>query len=375
MAQRRTLTLTDEQRQELVRHRDHDPRPYVRERCAALLKVADGKAAHWVAKHGLLKERDPDTVYNWLNIYEAEGMAGLIAHQHGGPRRGVLDRKEELVERLRQGPGEEARREVVVTPDGPPPSRWTLRTIRATFPWLREYTLSGVWRVLDRYDLRPRSARVQQYSPDPEYVPKVARLYQCLREAALAPEEIVFLFMDEMGYYRWPTPAADWAPAAPAPAPVAQRTGENNRQWRIIGTLNALTGRVDYLEDYIVGRKKVIAMYRHVDQVYFQAQRIYVAQDNWSIHKHEDVLNALADLPRIEPVWLPTYAPWLNPIEKLWRWLRQDVLKMHRLAADWEKLRCRVNAFLDQFAFGSQDLLHYVGLLGDGKLAQAIRGP
>lgn len=290
------------------------------------------------------------------------------------PEGGIFDRREELVERLRQGPGEEARQEIAVTDESPPPSRWTLRSIRVTFPWLQGYTLSGVWRVLDRYQLRPRSARVQMYSPDPEYVPKVAHLCQCLREAALAPESIVFLFMDEMGYYRWPAPASDWAPAAPAPAPVARRADENNRQWRIIGTLNALTGQADYLDGYIVGRQKVIAMYRQVDQVYSSAQRIYVAQDNWSIHSHPDVLTALADLPRIEPVWLPTYAPWLNPIEKLWRWLRQDVLKMHRLAANWNELRRRVNAFLEQFSVGSTQLLRYVGLLGDGKLAQAAHG-
>jgi putative transposase len=64
---------------------------------------------------------------------------------------------------------------------------------------------------------------------------------------------------------------------------------------------------------------------------------------------------------------------WRNPIEKLWRWLKQDVLKQHRLAADWRALRQRVTAFLAQFAAGSHELLHYVGLLGDGKLAQACR--
>jgi len=90
MAQRRTVTLTDEQRQELLQHRDHDLRPYVLERCAAILKVADGKAPYWTARHGLLKERDPDTVYNWLTYYESEGLAGLLAHQPGGPRRRSL---------------------------------------------------------------------------------------------------------------------------------------------------------------------------------------------------------------------------------------------------------------------------------------------
>jgi len=287
---------------------------------------------------------------------------------------GVFDRKEEVTERLQQAPGAEAQQEKAVTVDGPPPSRWDLRTIRVTFSWLRNYSLSGVWRLLDSYDLRPRSARVQLYSPDPEYISKVAYLHQCLREAVLAPDKIVFVFWDEMGYYRWPDPAPDWGLAAPAAAPVARRGGSNNKQWRIIGALNATTGQVDYLDNYIAGRKQIIQMYRQLDEVYSWAEQVYVAQDNWSIHKHEDVLAALVDLPRIQPVWLPTYAPWLNPIEKLWRWLRQDVLKMHRLATDWEELRRRVNSFLDQFRSGCRDLLRYVGLLGDGKLARVLRG-
>ena len=56
----------------------------------------------------------------------------------------VFDRSDELLARLQQGPGEEARQELAATPDGPPPSRWTLRGIRATFAWLHNYTLSGV---------------------------------------------------------------------------------------------------------------------------------------------------------------------------------------------------------------------------------------
>ena len=98
-----------------------------------------------------------------------------------------------------------------------------------------------------------------------------------------------------------------------------------------------------------------------------------MVQDNWSIHQHPDVLEALKPRPRLEPVWVPTYAPWLNPIEKLWRWLRTDQLYMHRLAHDWKTLRGRVNGFLDQVARGSHAVLQYVGLLGEGKLARALQ--
>lgn len=88
MARHRTLELTDVQRQELIDYRDHDRRPYVRERCAAMVKIAAGQTAHAVARQGLLKSRDPDTIYGWLTHYQRAGLPGLIARQHGGQRRG-----------------------------------------------------------------------------------------------------------------------------------------------------------------------------------------------------------------------------------------------------------------------------------------------
>jgi DDE superfamily endonuclease len=278
-----------------------------------------------------------------------------------------------VVDRLRRGPGPAAQLAVAATPAGPPPSRWSLRAIRATFPWWEGFTLSGVWRALRQVGLGLRSAQVQPYSPEPAYLAKEAHRLACLRDAAAAPDEVVALFLDEMGYARWPDPAADWGVAAPAPPPVAARAGSKQALWRVIGALNALTGQVDYLDGYVVGREKVSAFYRHLDRVYAAARRVYLIQDNWSIHTHPDVLATLETLPRLEAVFLPTYAPWLNPIEKLWRWLKGDVLKQHHLAADWAALRRRVHAFLDQFATGADALLRYVGLRGDGTLALACR--
>ncbi len=283
----------------------------------------------------------------------------------------VPDRRNELLAQVRQGPGEAARQAVAVTSTTPTPSRWTLHTIRATCTWLQNYSLSGVWRLLRRCKLKMRSAQVQYYSPDPDYAVKEAVLLRCLQKTAQAPNEHVVLFLDEMGYARWPQPAPAWGPAAPLPPPTTALAGTNT-QWRLVGALNALTGQVDYLDDYIVGRRQLITFYGQLTQRYADKEVIYVVQDNWSIHRHADVLLALQQWPQIVPVWLPTYAPWLNPIEKLWRWVRQDVLKLHRLADDWTALRQRVRRFLDQFAHGSPDVLHYVGLRGDGHLAQVL---
>jgi hypothetical protein len=57
---------------------------------------------------------------------------------------GGFDCKDELLEHLRQGPGEEAHREVIPSDKGPLPSRWILRSIQASFPRLADYTLSGM---------------------------------------------------------------------------------------------------------------------------------------------------------------------------------------------------------------------------------------
>jgi DDE superfamily endonuclease len=276
-------------------------------------------------------------------------------------------------ERLYQPPGAEARQELGLAPARLPPSRWSLRTIRASVETLAEYRRSGVWRLLPRLHLQRRPLRDQLDSPDPDSVTKVAHLEHGLREAVRWPAEVVLLFLDEMGDSRWPPGACDWMLAGPGSAASSrQKAGPTNRQQRLIGALNALTGQVDSLDTSLVGRHQVSAFSRRLDQVDAAARRISLVQDNWSIHHHDDVLATLRQWPRLEPVWLPTYAPWLNPIEKRWHWLRRDVLTGQRLADAWSQLRYHVNAFLDQFAHGSPALLRYVGLVGDGHLAYVL---
>ena len=71
------LDLTAAERAELEHLRDSATLPYLRERAAALVKIADGAVAAQVARGGLLRPRQPDTVYAWLRRYRAAGLAGL----------------------------------------------------------------------------------------------------------------------------------------------------------------------------------------------------------------------------------------------------------------------------------------------------------
>lgn len=78
----RPFLVTTAERQELTQLRDHGPKAYLRERAAALLKVADGMSAARVAREGLLRPRKPDTVYAWIDRFIDAGIAGL--HMQAG---------------------------------------------------------------------------------------------------------------------------------------------------------------------------------------------------------------------------------------------------------------------------------------------------
>ena len=53
---------------------------------------------------------------------------------------------------------------------------------------------------------------------------------------------------------------------------------------------------------------------------------IYVAWDNASTHQDDEVEAVVrAAAGRLILLYLPTYSPWLNPIEMLWRHFRREV--------------------------------------------------
>ncbi|MGH1575030.1 transposase [Methylobacterium sp. P31] len=55
-------------------------------------------------------------------------------------------------------------------------------------------------------------------------------------------------------------------------------------------------------------------------------ETVYVAWDNASTHEDDEIEAVLcAAAGRLVLLYLPTYSPWLNPIEMLWRQFRREV--------------------------------------------------
>lgn len=272
-------------------------------------------------------------------------------------------------------------------------SRWTLEALlRATCDWLALHTLAGMSQLLKRLKISWKRGRYHVHSPDENYGAKL-RLVK-INLLKTRQDQRIFVFADEFTLYRSPSLAFAYEQQGKV-QPLAELGYLGNYTWRIAAALNAHTGQVNYTQARVLDVTRLILFYRRLSQAYPETE-ICLVQDNWPLHYHSDVIAALqpqefpfgrripshwsttplrpipATLLPIRFLFLPTYASWTNPIEKLWRLLRQEVLHLHRYADDWPTLKQRVWTFLDQFQHGSTDLLRYVGLSDPTRLYHSI---
>jgi transposase len=84
MPARLKLDLSEKQRRDLEDVRDHHKLPYMRERAAAILKIANGHSGYETARQLLNQPHWQDTIYEWVKRYQADGIAGLEIHAGRG---------------------------------------------------------------------------------------------------------------------------------------------------------------------------------------------------------------------------------------------------------------------------------------------------
>jgi len=184
---------------------------------------------------------------------------------------------------------------------------------------------------------------------------------EALIQARQQPEKIVILYEDEGTYYRQPSQAWLWASLG-RQQPRMHYSQRSNTRVRWVGYLNGVTGAVHGEDMSSVTVKRLSKNLAQLSSWYPAAETIYLVWDNWSNHVHPLPLAALAEQPKVKILWLPTYAPWLNPIEKLWKWIRSRVSHAHPWSDDFLEFKAQLRAELAALAPGSPELLNFVGL-------------
>jgi transposase len=88
---------------------------------------------------------------------------------------------------------------------------------------------------------------------------------------------------------------------------------------------------------------------------------IYVAWDNATTHEDDEVEAVLrAAAGRLVLLYFPTYSPWLNPIEMLWRHFRREVTH-NELFPTVKALLAAARDFFDRYHQNPSRILSVIG--------------
>ena len=89
--------------------------------------------------------------------------------------------------------------------------------------------------------------------------------------------------------------------------------------------------------------------------------KVYVAWDNSNTHEDDEVEAVLRGAAgRLVLLYLPTYSPWLNPIEMLWRHFRREVTHCE-LFATVQALLDAAREFFDRYNRTPEKVLSILG--------------
>lgn len=300
------IKLTKEQRREL-RQLARQAVGRVSERAHFVLLSDKGKSVPEIAE---LMDYSVETVYSWLERYRADGIAGLEDEPRSG-RPPKTPRLRDIVE-AQVGQSPECSGYVF--------SCWTVSTL-VTHLWQRfgvcvsPSTLRRVLHTLGYVCGRPKLTMPRRTDPDAEA--KLVRL-----NAVLAEPDATLIAQDECEMHLHPILRRMWHRRGQQPRVV---TPGQNRKCPIFGGVNLRTGELHY---HLSPHKRSGDFIAFLEQLLlaYPSGRIYVILDNVSIHISRAVRSWLAEHPRLELVFLPTYAGHaLNPIEKVWWLLKQHV--------------------------------------------------
>lgn len=246
---------------------------------------------------------------------------------------------------------------------GWPRARWTLALLQQGVQSLRALTPSGIWRRLQRWQIGRKRGRQHLSSPDPDYQAKLEAIAQATAAAREQPDQVALLYGDETTIYRRPPTGLAYHEkgGGGSQQPTAPATPGSNTKHRIGALLDVVLGQVLFVTGFCVGVEALCRLLHLLRAHYGAHVRLFVVWDNWPIHAHPQVLATAAEL-HIEILWLPTYAPWTNPIEKLWLKLKQEVVTMHRYSGQFAELKQGIREFLEHYQRPSPELLRFVGL-------------
>jgi putative transposase len=193
-------------------------------------------------------------------------------------------------------------------------TRWSCATLALTLQRKRGIAISAetMRRWLHEIGWVWKRPKLVAKDDDPQRVTRLARI-RWVFEHLKRGEAIVFA--DELDIHLLPKVGCAWMPKG---TQVSVMTPGQNQKHYLAGALDPATGTLHHC----VGPRKTNALFRDLLgllELKYPAERytrVYVVVDNYKIHTAKAVEQWLVAHPRVRLLFLPTYCPQANPIER-----------------------------------------------------------
>ena len=193
-------------------------------------------------------------------------------------------------------------------------TRWSCATLALTLQTRRGVNVSAetMRRWVHQVGWVWKRAKLVAKDDDPHRLERLARI-RYIFERLTCCEALVFA--DELDIHLLPKVGCAWMPKG---TQLEVMTPGQNQKHYLAGALDLSTGRLHYC----LGPRKTTALFRDLlsvlDACYpaDRYRRLYVVVDNYKIHKAKAVEQWLVAHPRVTLLFLPTYCPRANPIER-----------------------------------------------------------
>ncbi|MCC6847491.1 MAG: IS630 family transposase [Deltaproteobacteria bacterium] len=300
------LVVSDEERGELQRltRRAHVNRA-VAFRARLVLACAAGSSNTVVARRHRTTNQ---TVGKWRRRFVESRLDGLYDEPRVGGPRTISDAAVEAV----------VVRTLETTPKGA--THWSTRTMAAK-AGMSHAMIGKIWRT---FGLKPHLTRSFKLSPDPQLVDKVRDVVGLYMHP---PRNAVVFSFDEKSQIQALQRAQ---PILPMDLGQPERQTHNyvrHGTLDLFAALNVATGEVLARCKQKHRAQDFVAFLGEIDASVASELQIHVVLDNLSTHKAPAVHRWLLRHPRFHLHFTPTYASWLNLVERFFGLLTANALK------------------------------------------------
>ena len=167
------------------------------------------------------------------------------------------------------------------------------------------------------------------------------------------------MFIDAVHPQHNTTPSKIWSEVG-EPRWIESNTGRE--RININGAYNPFSMDVITRQDKTINGLSTIELLKQITNFYQDTKSlIYVFSDNGRANKSRIVKGWLEQQSIIKMIYLPPYSPNLNFIERLWKFMRKNVINTHYYP-ELKDFKKAINDFFDNIDDYKQDLKTFIGL-------------